>query len=73
MKLKQLGSNQTQIDTATASVLVSYQTPVVARVNGVHYRTEAKWSTTTSRHINQWLAGSTAETKPQAWFDALLD
>lgn len=38
------------------SVLYSYTTPVAVLVHGDgYYRTERKYSVTTSRHINMWL------------------
>ena len=68
MKLRQIGSNQTEVvinntinkaftDFATDyTVLFSYQTPVACHVAGVgFFKTTKKWSTTTSRHINKWL------------------
>ncbi len=71
MKLRNLGSNQTEIEMNGATVLFSYKTPVAANKDGKFYRTEKAWSVTTSKHINKWLAGAHAETKPQEWFDNL--
>lgn len=71
MKLTNLGSNQTEIEMNGATVLFSYKTPVAAHKDGKFYRTEKSWSVTTSRHINRWLNGAHAETKPQEWFDNL--
>lgn len=73
MKVQNIGSNQTQIETSKATVLVSYSTPVAANVDGKFYRTAEHFSRTTSKHINQWLAGATAEIMPQSFFDTLLD
>lgn len=70
MKLKSLGANQTEVDFNGNLVLFSYETPVAAYVDGAFYRTEEKYSVTTSRHINKWLDGAKAETKPQSWFDS---
>ena len=68
-------------------VLVSYETPVAARVfefasenNGCAlFRTGKKWSATTTRHINKWLRSNFSEDAPkragempQDWFDNLL-
>jgi hypothetical protein len=72
MKIRNIGSNQTEVNISNGVVLVSYETPVAAIIDGVRYRTQKKWSVTTSRHINQWLDGAQAETKPQAFFDSLL-
>lgn len=71
MNLKPIGPNQTEIDTGNRRVFFSYSAPVAAIVNGEAYRTEKRYSNTTTRHINTWLGGRSATTKPQAWFDAL--
>ena len=52
----------------------SYSTPVVAEVDGVTYKTDCRWSNTTSKHVSQLLkemTGSYAGTKPQSFFDGL--
>lgn len=72
MTLRQIGSNQTELTTDRAVILFSYSTPVAACVNGTFYRTATKHSMTTSKHINQWLDGRTAEQRDQAFFDALV-
>ncbi len=73
MSIRPIAANQTEVSTSKAIVFFSYRTPVAAKVNGVPYRTEKFWSTTTSRHINKWLDRRTVETRPQAFFDSLLD
>lgn len=84
MKIKSLGKNQTEITTARAIVFVSYETPVAALLEDpvtkqfIGFKTDKKWSVTTSRHINQWFydlgpAGIDIHVKPQAWFDGLLE
>ena len=67
MKLRQLGSNQTELTLPNGVVvLFSYETPVAAQLaSGCSVRTEKKWSVTTSRHINKWLHGIDAEEVPQ--------
>lgn len=74
MKLNTLGSNQTEIQTASGNrVLYSYSTPVAAYVVGRGYiRTATHYSATTSKHINKWLDGAKAETVKQSEIDALL-
>jgi hypothetical protein len=76
MKVRSLGKNQTELAFEDISVLVSYETPVAARVNGQFYRTSRQHSATTTRHINkwlgQWVAGAQVEEKEQAFFDNLL-
>ena len=89
MKVKNIGSNMTEIELPDGTlVLVSYETPVAARVfalaaenDGVALaRTSKKWSATTTRHINKWLranfseeAPKRAREMPQEYFDNLLE
>lgn len=58
MKVKPIGSNQTEVIMNNGNhVLFSYETPVaVSTVNGM-YVTETKYSNTTTRHINKWCVG----------------
>jgi hypothetical protein len=79
MNLKPLGSNQTELDLGNGTiVLFSYKTPVAVMIDEglgfVFYRTDKKWSVTTSRHINKWLGvyGKVASEKPQEYFDILI-
>lgn len=73
MKLNPVGSNMNEVALSEdVTVLFSYRTPVAACIRGDGwYRTEKKWSATTSRHISKWLDGITAKTAPQAFFDNL--
>lgn len=73
MKLKQIGSNMTELDLGFAQVFYSYETPVAARLtNGSLVRTEQWYSATTSKHINKWLNGCEALTVSQYRIDSLL-
>ena len=55
-RLRNIGPNQTEIKTGDRTVLYSYSTPVVVHVHGIGYfRTETRYSKTTSKHINQYL------------------
>jgi hypothetical protein len=80
MKLKQLGSNQTELVLNDGTqVLFSYETPVACLKDAVLFRTDKKWSQTTSRHINKWTASKEyladwiqSTHKPQSFFDALI-
>lgn len=77
MQIKNIGSNQTQVETKRGVLLVSYETVVAAilhdkGLNPKAYRTSKKWSVTTSRHINKWLDGREAEEKEQEFFDNLI-
>ena len=71
MKIENLGADKTALHLSNGTVFFSYNTPVCARINGQWSRTEKKWSVTTSRHINQFLDGLSAETRPQEFFDNL--
>ena len=60
MQIKNLGKNQTIVtsklaDGSRVEVLFSYATPVAVRGPTRDYKTEQKWSVTTSRHINKFL------------------
>jgi len=72
MKLTPIQENMTEVEMGTGKVLFSYKTPV-AYINGLgqHFKTEKKWSATTTRHINKWLNGYKAEEKSQEFFDTL--
>lgn len=73
MKVKSIGSNQTEVHKTDGTiVLFSYETPVACYIPGQgFFRTEQKFSVTTSKHINKWVSVNTP-TKPQAFFDALI-
>lgn len=72
MNLKPIASNMTEVTMGDCTVLFSYQTPVACCIKGDgYYRTDKKWSITTSRHINKWLDGITAKPAPQSFFDNL--
>ena len=74
MKLRNIGSNQTEVETDKAVIIFSYRTPVAAFLNdGSGYiRTNKKWSVTTSRHINKWLDGKKAREVDQSVLDSLV-
>ena len=73
VKIKQLARNQTEVHLDDGTIIfVSYETPVAAFIAGHRWvRSETKYSKTTSKHVNKWLAGLNAETVPQAQIDAL--
>ncbi len=74
VKLRRIGGTNSVVITKDNGdeVLVSYSTCVAAIVGGKAYKTDTKWSVTTSRHINQFLHGRSAIIKPQSWFDKLI-
>ena len=74
MKLTPIAANRTQLNLNDGTeVFFSYKTPVAARLSTYRYiRTATKWSQTTTRHINQWLEGVTAEVVDQSILDNLV-
>lgn len=74
MKVKNIGSNMTEVESKVATILVSYSTPVAACMNdgSGFIRTSKKWSQTTTKHINKWLDGAKAREVDQAVLDNLL-
>lgn len=84
MTLNPIKANMTELNLGDGTlVLFSYKTPVAARYTSekgqTHIaRTAYKWSNTTTRHINTWLAGLNnwegvpVETEPQEFFDGLV-
>jgi len=74
MQLTPIAANQTQLNLNDGTeVFFSYKTPVAAKLPNYDYiRTATKWSTTTTRHINKWLEGVTAETVDQSILDNLV-
>ena len=73
MQLTPIASNMTEVETSEARILFSYRTPVAAYVFGERFvKTEKFWSVTTSRHINKWLDGGTANKVAQTYLDNLV-
>ncbi len=66
MKIRNIGSNMTEVKTEKGEILVSYETPVaVCMADGSgFYRTSKKWSVATSKHTNKWLDGAKATERP---------
>lgn len=74
MKVKSIGANQTELTLANGDqVFFSYETPVAAIVDGRSYKTEKKFSSTTTRHLNKWLGRLNATEKPQNFFESLVN
>lgn len=73
LKLRPIASNMTELNTGTYTILFSYQTPVACHKNGEgYYKTDCRFSVTTSKHISKWLAGAQAEFREQRFFDNLV-
>jgi len=75
MKLKPIATNQTEIIYSHGlRLFFSYETPVACQMpSGRYHVTDKKWSQTTTRHINKWLNGATAEEMPQLFFDGIAE
>ena len=63
LRLKQIGSNKTELTYRTEAgeditILISYETPVAGYDEHGAFRTDEKFSGTTSKHINQYLGGA---------------
>ena len=77
MKIETRGANQTKFFGKDYTIFFSYNTPVAcySLKNGMYYKTDKKWSSTTNKHINSFLKGiedKAIDVKPQAFFDKLL-
>ena len=74
MKLNSIAKNQTEVTLSNGDqVFFSYRTPVACYIakKGRYARTDAWYSSTTTRHINKWLGGVLAKEQPQEYFDSL--
>ena len=72
MHIKPIGANQTELTISPRmQVLFSYETPVAAWIDGQYYKTDIKWSKTTSKHINAWVDTTWVNIKPQEFFNEL--
>ena len=63
----------TEVNVNGKSVLFSYETPVAGWCEQGAFRTEDKFSMTTSKHINKYLGGKdVGRSVPQAWIESLV-
>lgn len=75
MQIKSLKANQTELHKDDGTIVFfSYETPVAACLgDGSGFvRTIDKYSSKTTRHINQWLAGAKAKYVNQAEIEDIL-
>ena len=73
MKLKNIGSNMTEIEVNGKSIMFSYETPVAGYCEQGAFRTDEKFSVTTSKQINKYLGGKdVGRVVPQAWIESLV-
>ena len=75
MKLNNIKTNVTEVITNDGTVIMfSYQTPVAGYDEEGAFRTDRKYSVTTSRQINQYLGGKeVGRTVPQDYINWLVE
>jgi len=57
VSVKNVGSNMIELEMNGIKVLYSYETPVAGFDSAGAFRTDTKYSVTTSKHINKYLGG----------------
>ena len=73
IRLNPKGSNSNELEINGRQVLFSYQTPVAGWDERGAFRTDVKYSVTTSKHINRYLGGKdVGRTVPQSYIDGLV-
>ena len=78
LKLNPIGANKTELTYRNEmgediSILFSYQTPVAGYDEHGAFRTDEKFSATTSKHINQYLNGKdVGRVIPQAYIEGMV-
>ncbi len=74
MKLRQIKSNVTELTLDNITIMFSYETPVAGYDDKGAFRTDTKYSVTTSRQINQYLGGKdVGRTVSQDYINQLID
>jgi hypothetical protein len=74
MKIAVKGSNMTELEVNGKSIMFSYSTPVAGFDDEGAFRTEEKFSVTTSKHINKYLGGKdVGRLVPQAYIESLVN
>jgi hypothetical protein len=77
MNLNPIKANMTELSLKGGlTVLFSYRTPVACKwtdgLTSYYYKTDKKWSATTTRHINYWVEKGVTDVKSQEYFDNLI-
>ena len=73
MKVRKIGSNMTELVIGHTRIMFSYSTPVAGQDDEGLFRTDQRYSATTSRHINKYLEGKNkGRVVSQAWIDSLV-
>ena len=74
MKLRQIKSNVTELTLGDKTIMFSYETPVAGYDDLGAFRTDRKYSVTTSRQINQYLGGkNVGRTVTQDYINQLVN
>jgi hypothetical protein len=73
VKTRPIGPNQTEVSVGDKTLFFSYETLVALNMNGKFYRTNERYSVTTSKHINRWLSGAKADEVSQAELEKLAE
>lgn len=57
LRINPISSNMTEVEIGSKCILFSYRTPVAYKILGLstYYKTNKKWSNTTTRHITKWI------------------
>lgn len=71
--LKPIASNMKELIVNGVSILFSYETPVAGWDNEGAFKTEEKYSKTTTRHVNKYLGGKDiGRTVSQEYINSLV-
>lgn len=74
MKLRQVKSNVTELTIGGTTIMFSYQTPVAGYDDQGAFRTDQRYSVTTTRQINQYLGGKDiGRTVSQDYINSLVE
>lgn len=74
LKLNPIGSNMNEVVVEGKYILFSYKTPVAGWDELGAFRTDKKFSVTTSKHINKYLGGKDiGRTVPQSYIEDLVN
>jgi hypothetical protein len=74
MQLRPIKSNMTELTVGTTTVLFSYRTPVAGYDDQGAFRTDQRYSVTTTKHINHYLGGKdVGRTVSQDYINSLVE
>jgi len=73
LNLKPIANNMNELVVNGVSILFSYETPVAGWDNQGAFRTEEKYSATTTKHVNKYLGGKDiGRTVSQEYINSLV-